>query len=413
MTTTGVGNSRPQPGAENGSASGGRLLVILVLLWLAGVGLRITLLAVPPVIPLLHADFKLSESGIGVLSGLPSFLLGLAAVPGALIIARLGVLQALVVGLTLTAVASALRGAADANVLFAATFFMGVGIAIMQPAMPLIVRDWMPKRIGFGTAIYTNGLLVGETFSAALTIPFVLPLAGGSWRVSFVYWSLPVLATAFLMTLLAPRRHTLSDADQISRRRWWPDWKSSLIWRLGLIMGGINALYFATNTFLPDYLSEHGRADLIGSALTSLNLCQLPASFIMLVAADRLTAKRWPFIVSGLVSLVSVIGIVVMPGVWTVAWAGLLGFSNAIGLILALTLPPILSPPHDVHRTASAMFTISYSYAMLIPVLGGYLWDATGIGAAAFLPIALGAAIMIAFAATLDIGSHRHVERAD
>ena len=405
LSSIGALKSRPR----DASATGNRFVVILALLWLTGMGLRLTILAVPPVIPMLHADLKLSESGIGALSSLPSFLLGLAAVPGALIIARLGVLRALIVGLLVTALASALRGAApDAAVLFVATFFMGAGIAIMQPAMPLIVRDWMPERIGFGTAVYTNGLLVGETLAAALTIPFVLPLAGGSWRLDFVYWSLPVLATAFLVAAWAPRTHALSDAALAQRRRWWPDWGSGLIWRLGLMVGGINALYFATNTFLPDYLDQHGRGDLISYALTSLNLCQLPASVLMLLVADRLAAKRWPFVASALVSLASIVGIVVMPGVWTVAWAGLLGFSNATGLILALALPPILSPPHDVHRTASAMFTISYCYAMLIPVVGGYLWDATGIGATAFIPIGLGAAIMAILALGLDVGHHRH-----
>ena len=40
---------------------------------------------------------------------------------------------------------------------------MSAGIAIMQPALPALVRQWLPERIGFGTALYTNGLLVGET----------------------------------------------------------------------------------------------------------------------------------------------------------------------------------------------------------------------------------------------------------
>ncbi|MFI4988965.1 MAG: hypothetical protein ACHQF3_16180, partial [Alphaproteobacteria bacterium] len=60
--------------SRDGAASTGQPLTALLLLWLSGAGLRITLLAVPPVIPLLHADLKLTESGIGALSGLPSFL---------------------------------------------------------------------------------------------------------------------------------------------------------------------------------------------------------------------------------------------------------------------------------------------------------------------------------------------------
>lgn len=359
-------------------------------------------------IPLLHDDLHLSESGVGILSSLPTFLFGFAAVPGSLLIAKLGVQRALIIGLLLTAIASALRGAVpDATLLFVMTFLMGTGIAIMQPSMPLVVRDWMPHRIGFGTAVYSNGLLVGETLSASLTIPLILPLVGGGWRLSFVVWALPVLVTALLVMAFAPHHGELSDDARVSRRRWWPDWRSPLIWRLGLIVGGINSLYFATNAFLPDYLDHHGHAELIGSALTALNLCQLPASFLMLAVADRLVGRRWPFVVSGLLSLGSVVGIILMPNAWVILWTSLLGFSNAAGFIVALALPPLLSPPHEVHRIASAMFTISYSYTMMIPIIGGLAWDVTGIPELAFVPIGLCAVIMVGFAATLDLSRHR------
>jgi MFS transporter, CP family, cyanate transporter len=58
------------------------LLFCVAVLWLAGVGLRLTVLAVPPVLPLIHHTFALSERAIGALSGLPVLLFGLGAVPG-------------------------------------------------------------------------------------------------------------------------------------------------------------------------------------------------------------------------------------------------------------------------------------------------------------------------------------------
>ncbi len=56
------------------------------------------------------------------------------------------------------------------------------GVAVMQPALPPLVRAWLPHRIGFGTAVYTNGLLVGEIIPVTLTGLLVLPLIGNSWR---------------------------------------------------------------------------------------------------------------------------------------------------------------------------------------------------------------------------------------
>ena len=81
------------------------------LLWLGGVGLRLTILAVPPVIAMIQADLNLSGTEIGILSGLPVVLFGIAAVPGSLLIARWGALPTLVVGLLIGGVASGLRGA--------------------------------------------------------------------------------------------------------------------------------------------------------------------------------------------------------------------------------------------------------------------------------------------------------------
>ena len=57
------------------------------LLWLAGVGLRLTILAVPPVILLIQTDLSLSETEVGILSGLPVILFGIAALPGSLLVA--------------------------------------------------------------------------------------------------------------------------------------------------------------------------------------------------------------------------------------------------------------------------------------------------------------------------------------
>jgi CP family cyanate transporter-like MFS transporter len=183
------------------------IFISLGLLWLAGAALRMTVLALPPLLPLIHGDLDLSETEIGTLAGLPALMFAAIAVPGSLVIARFGARRALIAGLLVTALAGAARAAAsDVATLFAATLVMGGGIAVMQPALPPIVRAWLPDRIGFATAVYTNGLLIGEILAVSLTLPVVLPLAGGSWRSAIAFWGLPVLFIALLVALLGPRR---------------------------------------------------------------------------------------------------------------------------------------------------------------------------------------------------------------
>ena len=358
----------------------------LVLLWLAGACLRITLLAIPPVIPQIHDAFALSQAAIAALANLPVLLFAFAAIPGALLVARFGAVRVVTIGLFITAIAGALRGASvDAATLFATTFAMGVGIAIMQPALPAVVRDWVPQRVALGTATYSNGLLVGEAISASLTIPYVLPAVHGDWRWSLVVWSFPVLAIAFLY--VRPAIHSHARNIPAAGRRWWPDWSDKLTWAVGLLAGYASALYYAVNAFLPDYLAARGRPDLLNPCLAALNWVQLPASLLMLAYGSRLTLRRWPFVALGALSLVALTGLLAMEDRWLVAWSGVIGFCNAFLLILTLALPPLLSRQEDVHRLSAAMLLVGYSCAFAIPIVGGWVWDATGTPRAAFVPL--------------------------
>jgi CP family cyanate transporter-like MFS transporter len=374
----------------------------LSLLWLCGACLRLTVLAIPPVIPLLHADLRLSETDIGWLLGLPPMLFAIAAVPGALLIARFGILPALVMGLLINAAGSAARAVyPDAISLYVSTIVMAAGVSIMQPSLPPLVRTWFPQRIGFATAVYTNGLLIGETLAVALTIPLVLPLVNDSWRLSFVVWSVPVLLTALLVVVFTSLLGGADTTAIATNRRWWPDWRQPLIWRLGLILGSVNAMYFVTNAFLPDYVTAAGRPDLIGKALTALNFCQLPASFLMLGFAGRLVKEPWAYRVTGALAVLCVVGMMTMTGYWIVFWSGLLGFVTAVTLILALALPSVLGAPDDVHRTSAGMFTISYSVAMVLSVVGGWLWDLTHMPVLGLAPAAFCGLVIVLLASTV------------
>ena len=384
-----------------------RFLTSLLLLWLSGTALRLTILAVPPVIPLIHDEMHLSATQIGILTGLPSMLFAFAAVPGSLLIARLGIRAALVFGIAMTAIGGALRGAIpDVAWLYAMTIAMGAGVAIMQVTMPPAVRLWLPHRIGFATAVYTNGLLIGEIVPVALMLPVVLPMIGGSWQLGFVVWSVPVAIIAVLVLLFAPRSE--SENGSQARRRWWPDWNKPLIWRLGIMLGTINATYFATNAFIPDYLNSNGEGDWISAALSGLNAGQIPASLILLAVAGRLERAAWPYVTCGVLCVIATVGIVFGSGAWVVAAATLQGYAAAAILILVLALPPLLSPPDDVHRVTAAMFTISYSCAVIVPVISGLSWDLTGIPATAFAPIALCGLLLVILAPAIN-----HVPRME
>ena len=376
--------------------------MILSMLWLAGAAIRIPILAIPPVIPFIRTDLNMSGTEVGVLSGIPMILLAFGALPGSALIGWLGALRTMLVGLLIAAIGGALRGVASTTtIFFATTAVMGMGIAITQPALPVMVREWLPLRIGFGTATYSNGLIAGCIFPVAMTLTLIIPTVNDSWRLDLIIWSLPVFATFVFLAVGAPRdngpRHSAeTPAGFLS------GFDFSLIWRIGLIFGANNCVYFGTNAFLPPYLTEIGQSNLVTEALTAYNMAQLPGSILALALANRMERRRWPSICAGLCLVLNLAWLATSSGIWTIAAATTLGFFSSITLATGLMLPPLLSKPSEVARVAAAMFTLSYMLAMIGLVAGGAVWDLLGHPRFAFLVLGICALPLIVITPTLN-----------
>jgi CP family cyanate transporter-like MFS transporter len=362
----------------------------LILLWLAGIDLRLTLLAVPPVLPLIHRELGLDEKGVAILSGLPVLLFGTAALAGSLLIARIGARRALLTGLWLIAIGSALRGVGSAPMLFAMTFVMGAGIAICQPTFPALVSQWFSHRVARATGFWSNGLLVGEVLSAALTIPLILPLVG-SWRGAFVFWSIPVMLTAIIVAVLSP--HAPNEASYW-RQAALPNWRRLRLWQVGFLQASASLVYFGGNTFIPDYLHATNQPDLVAPALTALNGGQLPASLVIGLVPLRVLARGAVSIGVAVAILFAGLVVVVAPGAPTVVAAGIFGFCAAYILVLSFALPPLLAAPGEVASMSGGTFAISYTTTFVVTLLAGAAWDATHLPATAFLPV-LAASVLI------------------
>ena len=276
---------------------------------------------------------------------------------------------------------------------------MGVGVAVTQPAFPHLVREWFPRRIAIATAVYSNGILIGETLPTALTTPVgVLPLAHGDWRWALAMWSVLVALSALAITLAAPKRGPRPAVPT----RWWPSWREGQTVRLGIVMGMASAVYFATNAYIPDFLDQTGRHQLIAPMLAIFNGAQLLTAPVVAVW-DRLLTGRLGFLGSAGLMAVAQLGIVVTPGAGVLVWALLLGFAAALAFIVVLTMPPRIAAPGDVHRMSAGVFTFQYATAFLIPLVSGAVWDATGRAVLAFVPGMIAALVMGWLALSLRI----------
>jgi MFS transporter, CP family, cyanate transporter len=389
---------------SDGRADGRRRLG---LLWLAGLNLRLPVLALPPVLPSVHHDLGLSQAGVAALAGLPLLLFALGGVPGALLIGRLGARRVVLVGLVVAGLASALRGAGPSTVaLFGATLCMGAGIAGCQPALPSLVRLWFPRTVARATSIWSNGLLMGTILSSSLTLPVVLPLVGGSWQASLAVWGTPALLAAGLLAVATRRAPTPVDGR---RTAWWPEWRSPRVWQLGVFQSAGTLIYFGASTFIPDFLHASARPELIAPALAALGLGQLPGSLLVGVAPWRRIARRSTAVVLSAATLGGLGALLLAPAPLFVAAAAVLGACGGAALALALALPPLLAAPAEVPRLSGGVLALGYSVVSLVLFATGVAWDATHVAAVAFVPAALGGAFVLLLATPGLLGRVRPI----
>lgn len=346
-----------------------------MLLWLAGVYLRIPILVAPPLAPFIGDELALSQTLTGALTTLPILMLAIGAMPGSLSISRIGPRNTLALAMVIMVIGSAGRGLApDTLTLMLTSAVMGLGIAMMQPALPALLPRWLePKNLAFGSAIYMNGMLMGEFIGAGITLPVIMPLLDNSWRATMLVWSLPGLLVA--AALFLPKRDLARPTRKVA---WLPDWKNPLTLKLGLLLGVSGSLFFGVNAYMGALLEQRGEFDNLTEALFWYNFAQVIASLMMLKMARYWVGRKTPLIIMLIFSLLGTLGMLVFTGWWAIASATFMSFTAGVLLIMMVALPPLLVPASETGRLSAGNFLVGYTLAFAVPMLGGLLSDWTG-----------------------------------
>ncbi|MFV8572207.1 CynX/NimT family MFS transporter [Marinobacter sp. SBS5] len=361
--------------AANTSPSPAKLLPVAVLLWLAGVYLRIPVLVAPPLAPFISDELGLTQALTGALTTLPILMLAIGAMPGSLAISRMGPRNTLALAMVIMVIGSAGRGLVpDTLTLMIASAIMGLGVAMMQPALPALLPRWLePHHLAIGSAIYMNGMLMGEFIGAGITLPVLMPLLDNSWRAALLAWSLPALLVA--AALFLPKRDL---ARPVRRAAWLPDWKNPLTLRLGLLLGLSGSSFFGLNAYMGNLLEQQGNFDMLPDALFWYNFAQVFASLVMLKMARRWVGLRSLIVVMAILSISGTLGALLLTGWPSIISATFMSFFAGILLILLVALPPLLVPSEETGRLSAGTFLVGYTLAFSVPMLGGVLADWTG-----------------------------------
>ena len=383
---------------------------MLALLWLVGWTLRVPILAAPPLATHMAESLDLSAAGVGAVTMLPLIAVALGAVPAAWLIARVGLRASVVTGICVMVVASTARGQVpSAALLFVMSLIMGLGVALFQTALPAATRVWAPTHVALGSAVYLNGMMVGELSAAGLTLPVVLPLAGGDWPLALVFWAVPVTLIAVLvMVARLPQDRGSSSPDNVpglSQKGALPRWNDTRVWQYGVLLGSSIVSFYVVNAYAGSVLQARGETDALGGFYFAYNAMPLLGSLAILIAPHWI-GSRGPIAVAALITAIGMAGFVVLEG-WA-SWISALvvGFAATVQLILLTSLPPSISTGIAVTRLSAGMTLIGFTVAFLLPLIGGSLAEATGRIDFALLP-----ALVFMIAALAALGRDRRYPR--
>lgn len=371
-----------------------------VLLWLAGVYLRIPVLVAPPLAPFISDELGLTQALTGALTTLPILMLAIGAMPGSLAISRIGPRNTLAMAMVIMVIGSAGRGLVpDTTTLMVASAVMGLGVAMMQPALPALLPRWLaPHHLAIGSAIYMNGMLMGEFIGAGITLPVLMPLLDNSWRATLLAWSLPALLVA--AALFLPKRDL---ARPVRRSAWLPDWKNPLTLRIGLLLGLSGSMFFGLNAYMGNLLAQQGHFEKLADALFWYNFAQVVASLLMLKMARFWVGKRSMIILMAVLSIVGTSGTIVLEGWPAIFSATLMSFVAGILLILLVALPPLLVRSEETGRLSAGTFLVGYTLAFSVPMIGGLIADWSGDIRHAIMVMVGYSLLVLPIAFTLDL----------
>lgn len=395
----------------------GRIALVFALIVLVGVNLRSVIMAVPPVLPLIQRDLRLSYTATGLLTSLPLLIMGAFALPAGLLAGRLGGRRVVAIGLTLLALGAALRSVwPQAVPVYMFTVLLSMGITLAQTSVPVLARQWFPTRIGLVAALFTDGLILGETLGAALTLPLMQRfLTPDNWAGVLLLWAPPTVLVLVLWFFFAPPAAAtlparasdapLAPTSAKSARSDAPDAAPPLrrvnALHLGILLGSGSLVYFGMNAWIPPYNQAIGAAAATPLALGVLNAIQLPVGLAMIPFAQGMAGRRWPFLAAGSVCLVAIVGWVASPVAWQPIWAACLGGGSSFVFVLAIGLPALLADRASVARLTGATLTLSYGVAFLGPLLGGAFWDIAHRAQWAFAPVGIAGLLLITLGAML------------
>jgi CP family cyanate transporter-like MFS transporter len=390
-------------------AGHGRFLAALVLI---GLALRPQVIFIGPIVGELQADLGMSHAVAGLLGTIPVLCMGILAPLGPVLAGSIGPRLGAAACVALIGVFGLARAVMpDSATVLLATVGVGVGMAVVGPILPMIVRHRAPDHPAAGTGAYVAGLILGGSIAAAIVVPLADGLGG--WRPAFAAISAAAGISLVAWLVLVPADHGARTRPSLPGL----PWRRGSAWLFGLAFGTQSTLFYGAITWLASAYIERGWTAAEAAGLAAfLNGVGLLASLSIPLLADRIGTRRSQMTFAAAMAVSGAVGIALTPGepsgsLVAFGATGLLGIGIGAFFPLALTLPvDAARSPSEAASISALMLLIGYLLSSIAPVFLGLIRDATG-NFELVLWVLVGLAIaMIPLALALGPGRLRRAE---
>jgi len=374
--------------------------------------LRPAIVSVAPLLGAIRADTGISYAVGGLLTTVPTLLMGGAAFLAPAVAHRTGRSRATLAAVAVLVVGLAVRlWSANVAVLLGSTLLVGTGIGVAQTYLPALVRAHYPDRAEIATGLYSTAIIVGAAVAAGLAVPVRNAL--GAWPLALAAWAVPagVGLLAWAGFVVVERRgddagtgrerradeRAAAGRPRLARTNGGVGlpWRATTAWLTVLFFGGQSAIFYSVTTWLPTYYQDAGvGVGRSGVILLAMFAVMPVGSLALSHLADRFVDRRRPVLAGLGLVLVGLTAIAVAPLAQPFLWTLLLGLGLGGTFALALVLPIDHAATDDAtERLTAMMLGLGYLVGAAGPVALGALLDALGnfaIGFAALAAVAVG-----------------------